>query len=250
MNHAPSSSSSKLLRGARLRGVLILACVALLSGLPAVAAQRTTNPPQTRATSAPLPAPVKAYGSKSAPITMEVFSDYQCPHCRAFYEETLRQLIPSYVASGKVYLVHRDYPLPGFKYSGEAARWANACAEVGQFEGAEAALYENQNAWGADGNIRKFIAAAMPSSDFKRVEALLKDSAMPAPQANGASDPLAGIGRPCPIDPYIAQDIKLGYQVPVTGTPTSVVTYKGRRFTVPAVSWPILKQFFDSLLRQ
>ena len=28
---------------------------------------------------------VKAYGSKSAPITMEVFSDYQCPACRELF---------------------------------------------------------------------------------------------------------------------------------------------------------------------
>jgi protein-disulfide isomerase len=230
-----------------LKGVVagLLAVVATTA-----AAQRTANHSQARAASAPLPAPVKAYGSKSAPITMEVFSDYQCPHCRAFYDDTLRQLISTYVPSGKVYLIHRDYPLPGFKYSGQAARWANACAEVGQFEVAEAALYDNQNMWGADGNIGKFIAAAMPGSDFKRVEAVMKNSAMSAPQANGAADPLAGIGQPCPVDPYIAQDIKLGYQIPVRGTPTIVVTYKGHRFSVPAVSWTTLKQFFDSLLQQ
>jgi protein-disulfide isomerase len=238
-----------------MQGARMIYFKSVVAGLLAVvataaAAPRTTNPSQARATSAPLPAPVKAYGSKSAPITMEVFSDYQCPHCRAFYEDTLRQLIATYVPSGKVYLIHRDYPLPGFKYSGQAARWANACAEVGQFEAAEAALYDNQNMWGADGNIGRFIAAAMPASDFKRVEAVMKNSAMSAPQANGAADPLAGIGRPCPVDPYIAQDIKLGYQIPVPGTPTIVVTYKGRRFTVPAVSWPTLKQFFDSLLQQ
>ena len=184
---------------------------------------------------------------------MEVFSDYQCPYCRAFYDKTLRQLIATYVASGKVYLVHRDFPLTIHRYSGEAARWANACAEIGQFETAEAVLYDNQDTWGADGNIGKFIAAAMPASDFKRVEVLMKNSSMSAPQATGASlNPMAGIIRPCPVDAYIVQDIKLGYQAHVTGTPTFVVTYNGHQFSMPAagVSWPVLKQFFDTLLQQ
>jgi protein-disulfide isomerase len=254
MNRESNPSRGRLMHSIRLPTSLLLATVALYSGLLAAAdPSATTNPSQTRGTSAPLSAPVKAYGLKSAPITMEVFSDYQCPYCRAFYDDTLRQMMANYVASGKVYLVHRDFPLVMHKYSGQAARWANACAEVGQFEAAEAALYDNQDAWGADGNIRKFIAAAMPASDFKRVEILLKDSAMPAPQASVTSaDPLAGIGHPCLVDPYIAQDIKLGYQVHVNGTPTFVVTYKGQHFASPAngVSWPTLKKFFDSLLWQ
>jgi len=38
----------------------------------------------------------------------------------------------------------------------------------------------------------------------------------------------------------------------VQATPTYVITYKGMRLPAAsgAVSWPILKQFFDSLLAQ
>jgi len=254
MTHAPNPSKNEAIRGVRQRSVFLTAVVALLSGILAAAAPPTAaNFSQTRGTSAPVSAPDKTYGWKSAPITMEVFSDYQCPVCRAFYDNTLRQLITSYVASGKVYLVHRDFPLVMHKYSGEAARWANACAQVGQFATAESALYDNQDRWGASGDIKKFIAAAMPASDFKRVDLLMRDGAMPAPQATGASlDPLAGISHPCPVDPFIAQDIKLGYQAHVNGTPTYVITYKGHHFAGPgsALSWPLLKKFFDSLLQQ
>ena len=62
-----------------------------------------------------------------------------------------------------------------------------------------------------------------------------------APQADHA----------CPVDEYIVQDIVLGYQLPVPATPTFVIHYKGQGLILPtpaAVSWPILKQFFDSLL--
>src|SRR5437899_2610637 len=90
---------------------------------------------------------MKAYGSKTAPITMEVFSDYQCPACRAFYQDSLRLVIENYVNSGKVYLVHRDFPLPVHAYSRQAARYANAAARIGRFDKAEEALFAKQDSW-------------------------------------------------------------------------------------------------------
>jgi len=254
MDRESNSSTANYLRTIRSKLATLLILITFYSGfLTAATPEPRLRISQTREKSVPAPAPNKAYGSKNAPITVEVFSDYQCPYCRAFYDNTLRQLIANYVAAGKVYLLHRDFPLAQHKYSGEAARWANACAEVGRFESAETALYDNQDAWGEDGDIARFISAALPVSDFRRVNAIMKESAMPGPQATGASvNPLAGVIHPCPVDPYIAQDIRLGYQAHVNGTPTLVVTYKGRHFTVAAsgVSWPILKQFFDSLLQQ
>jgi hypothetical protein len=76
---------------------------------------------------------------------------------------------------------------------------------------------------------------------------------MPAPQAQGYSgDPMTKVDHPCPVDSFIVQDIKLGYRVPVPGTPTFVITYKGHTFAPVdvAVSWPTLKGFFDNLLQQ
>jgi len=230
----------------RVLAVLLSALLAT-AALPAEIQSAKTEKPRA------LPTPYKAYGSSSAPITMEVFTDYQCPRCRQFYDQTLRPMIQDYVASGKVYLIHHDFPLQMHKYSGEAARWANACAEVGQFEAAETALYDNQESWGTDGNVAKFIAAAIPASDFKRVQEILKGGAMPGPQAlDYSADPMTKDVHPCPVDPFIVSDIKLGYSVPVPGTPTFVITYK-RHTLQPmaiAVSWPLLKQLFDNLLRQ
>jgi protein-disulfide isomerase len=203
---------------------------------------------------AALGAPVKSYGSSSAPITMEVFSDYECPSCRNLFETTLRQMIPDYVASGKVYLIHRDYPLPMHKYGYQAARWLNASARIGEFQSVEAALYDNQNAWAADGNIEKYVAGAMSAAEFKRVQSQMHGCEFPG----AASVKPAGFalgnqtGDTCSLDAYIDQDRALGNKIPVQATPTYVITYKGNRLPAGsgAVSWPILKQFFDSLLSQ
>jgi protein-disulfide isomerase len=183
--------------------------------------------------------PVKTYGSKAAPITMEVYSDFQCPSCRGLYEQTLRPLINDYVAAGKVYLIHRDFPLTVHPYSYEAARWANAAAEIGRFAEVEAALYDNQAAWSADGNVRKYIAAALSPAEMKRVEKLMVN-------CHGA----ATTGG-CPLDIWIEKDVTAGHVIPIQQTPTSIVIYRGLKYpVVGVVSYPILKQFLDSLLRQ
>ena len=257
-----AEASSKKLRCAcssgatKLVGALALASL-MLSATSFARPQQTATKssvvahkaPPTKATIA-TSAPTKAYGSPSAPIKFEVFTDYQCPICQVFYEQTLRYMISDYVASGKVYIVHHDFPLVMHQYSGQAARWANAAATVGEFEAVEAAFYNNQAAWTADGNLTKYVVAAMPKSDFDRVQAIMKDCTSPAPQVTSpGADPLAKSGTGCPVDQFIAKDIQLGNQDAVNATPTFIIYHNGQKITQSSgnVSWPILKQFFDTL---
>jgi hypothetical protein len=230
---------------------LTLTALALTATRPATAGATHS---QSKVSEAAGP-PNMSYGSSSAPITMEVFSDYQCPSCRALYEQTLRPLINDYVASGKVYLVHRDFPLPMHKYGYEAARWANAAARVGEFANVEAALYDNQPQWSTDGDIEKYVAGAMPASDFKRVQKMMESCEAPPESTSLRAPHLMDVAvetHVCPLDKYINEDRAMGMKIPVQATPTYVITYKGQRLPAGSgiVSWPILKQFFDSLLSQ
>jgi protein-disulfide isomerase len=151
-------------------------------------------------------------------------------------------MINEYVASGRVYIVHRDFPLAMHKYAYEAARWANAAARIGKFPEAESALYDNQNAWAESGNIQKYMSTALSPPDYKRVEKLMEGCDFATAQAS----------RTCGLDAYIEQDRALGNQVPVQATPTFVIYYKGQKYPPAAgvVSWTVLKQFFDQLLKQ
>jgi len=241
-----------------------LAFVPSSRALPQAASTSATSSekPPARKTAAARPvalenlsAPVKSYGSSNAPIKMEVFTDYQCPSCRNMFEETLRPLIQSdYISSGKVYLVHHDFPLPAHMYGYEAARWVNAAARVGQFQSVEAALYDNQNSWQADGNIEKYVASAVPASDFKRIQKLMVGCEYQGPASTKPASLKTGVqtSHGCALDTYIEQDRALGMKIPVQATPTYVITYKGNKLPAGSgfVSWPILKQFFDSLLNQ
>jgi hypothetical protein len=248
-------SLKKTLAIGALTALGALAAVIALSQSGAATAAQTGSAHRVaaHAVATAMSVPVKTYGVKTAPITMEAFTDYQCPACRALFENALKPMINDYVASGKVYLIHHDFPLASHQYSGQAARWANAAASVGEFGPVETALFDNQPRWEADGNISKWVSGAMSPADFERVQNIMKSCTTPAPQASTPdADPLAKSGRGCPVDQYIAPDIKAGFSVPVNYTPTYIIYYQGRKLATSSdvVSWPILKQLFDSLLRQ
>lgn len=194
---------------------------------------------QTKATQAApaaaktAPAPMKALGVKSAPITVEVFSDFQCPACRTLYEQTLRPLIDNYVSTGKVYLVHRDFPLEQLhKHARQAARYANAAGRLGKFERVVEALYSKQDVWSVDGNVEGAVAAALTPAEMKQVRVWVQ--------------------QPAQLDAVIDQDVRLGNRVPVRSTPTVVVLHAGTTYPLPpgGVNYSLLRQFLDDLLRR
>ncbi len=67
-------------------------------------------------------------GPANAPITIVEFSDFQCPYCRQWQQETYQPLLAAY--PGKIRLVYRDFPLssihPNAFPAAEAAQCANA----------------------------------------------------------------------------------------------------------------------------
>lgn len=67
-------------------------------------------------------------GSKNAKVTLVEFSDFQCPFCKRFVDETFSQIKQKYVDTGKVKIVFRHYPLAfhaNAQKAGEAAECAN-----------------------------------------------------------------------------------------------------------------------------
>lgn len=91
--------------------------------------------------------PVK--GSASAPITLVEFSDFQCPFCARFWEDTLPQIEENYVKTGKVKLVYRDFPLPLPSHrQAQPAALASQCAnDQGKFWEMHDAIFDKQTEW-------------------------------------------------------------------------------------------------------
>jgi protein-disulfide isomerase len=51
-------------------------------------------------------------GQANAPVTIEVYADFQCPYC-ARADVTLQQLAPKYIDTGKARLIFRNMPIIG-----------------------------------------------------------------------------------------------------------------------------------------
>lgn len=52
-------------------------------------------------------------GDPNAPVTMHIYSDFQCHFCKVFNDETLPQIIDDFVRTGDVKLVFHDFPRLG-----------------------------------------------------------------------------------------------------------------------------------------
>lgn len=72
-------------------------------------------------------------GNANAPVTMIEFSDYECPFCKRFYDQTLGQIKKEYVDTGKVKLIYRDYPLSFHPGAEPAAQAANCAGDQGKY---------------------------------------------------------------------------------------------------------------------
>lgn len=68
-----------------------------------------------------------AMGDPEAPVRIEEFSDFQCPFCKRFYDETEGQIVDAYVATGKVYFVYTPFG-PGGSWIGPESLDASKAA--------------------------------------------------------------------------------------------------------------------------
>jgi len=81
-------------------------------------------------------------GPEDAPVTIVEFSDYQCPYCASWYQQTFDRLIANY--PGQIRFVYRDLPLPMHPEAIPAAEAANCAGEQGAYWKFHDALFSGQ----------------------------------------------------------------------------------------------------------
>jgi protein-disulfide isomerase len=117
-------------------------------------------------------------GSQLAPVKIEVFSDFECPGCRTFHEQTLPLLMKDYVTSGKVCIVSREFPI--HQYSNQAAGYATAAAKIGRYGQVSDALFRTQLDWEKSGKVWEVVASVLTPDQQKKVQALASEPAIAA----------------------------------------------------------------------
>ena len=175
----------------------------------------------------------KVSGSASAPMTIELYTDYECPACRNFFLTILPELTKDFVATGKARLIHRDFRISSHKYTKIATRYANASGQVGKFDIVTQQLFQTQNDWAQNGNVDGVVSKVLSPAEMEKVRALVKDDSH--------------------LDDSVLRDEAMAMSEDhLTETPTMVLVIKGKResFGLGGMSYPILKQYLTQKLAQ
>jgi protein-disulfide isomerase len=83
-------------------------------------------------------------GDPEAPITIIEYSDFQCPYCRIFYENTESLLMERYVDTGTVYFVYKSVGSFIGPESSTAAEAAYCAGDQGKFWEMHDTIFANQ----------------------------------------------------------------------------------------------------------
>lgn len=99
-------------------------------------------------------------GNENAKVVVIEFSDFQCPFCKRFRDQTFDSIKKEYIDSGKVKFVYRDFPLDSIHPNARGAAIAAECAdEQEKFWEYHDLLFEKQAEWaGVGGSLFKQYA--------------------------------------------------------------------------------------------
>jgi protein-disulfide isomerase len=107
-------------------------------------------------------------GASDARVTLVEFTDYQCPFCARHHRETVPRLLDTYVKTGKVRYVVRDFPLESIHPAAVKAAEAPHCAaEGGKYWEMHERLFANPKAMSPDDLVAHAQALGLDAQAFK-----------------------------------------------------------------------------------
>ena len=165
-------------------------------------------------------------GNGKATVWMIVISDFQCPYCKAWHDESWAAIRKDYVDTGKIRVAYVNLPLEMHRNAWPAAEAAMCAAEQGKFWAMQDALFRAQDEWKALGD---------PAAAFESMAA-----GVGADVAALRSCVKAGVTRP-----LILADADRAAKAGVSSTPTFFV---GARAVVGAQPLAAFREALDAAL--
>ncbi len=87
-------------------------------------------------------------GAETAPVWLVEVSDFQCPYCKMWHDQSFAAIDREYVQTGKVRLAYLNFPLTSIHPNARAAAEAAMCASVqGKFWALHESLFIAQERW-------------------------------------------------------------------------------------------------------
>lgn len=193
-------------------GVAVTIAAFVGSGTVPLGSSPTPSPEPTFAVTA------ASVGLSTAPVTIEVWADYQCPYCRVFTHGIEPTLLRDYAATGRALVTFRDFAFLG-QESVDAAVAARCAGRQGRFWTYHDLLYESQGAENQG-------AFARPTLDSLATFAALDATAFDA----------------CLVDPAVTREVaaetEAGKGFGITSTPTLRITGPGGTKLVKGLTQP------------
>ena len=176
--------------------------------------------------------PVK--GDPDAPVTIVEFSDFECPFCFRFFDQTLPLIQEDYIDTGKVKLVYRDLPIDSIHPNTRPTHIAAECAdEQGMFWEYHDILFENQAEWNK-------LGAADLDSQLKQYATILELQSTSFDQCLLSQD----------IADEVQADVLQAVSYSANGTPTFFIGNEQDGFVkvVGAQPYQVFQNIIDSQL--
>lgn len=140
-------------------------------------------------------------GSVDAPVTVVEFTDYQCPYCLRFIQQTFPKLKETFIDKGKVRWIVKDLPLGFHKNARKAAQAAHCAGEQNKFWEMRDILFTNAKKLEAE-NLPKYAQViGLDSAAFEsclasdRYLTLIDQSALDAGSVKITGTPTFVIGK-------------------------------------------------------
>ncbi len=118
-----------------LSALAAIVCAALFAGLPAVAAEAPAK--------VPVFAEGRVLGDARAPVTMQAYLSFGCPHCIDWYAEVFPELKRRFIDTGKVRLVIVEMAA-GHAHLAQAGAVAARCAPKDRYFAVADALFQTR----------------------------------------------------------------------------------------------------------
>lgn len=165
-------------------------------------------------------------GAESAKVWVIVISDFQCPFCKRWHEQTGTRLHTEYVRSGKIRVAYLNLPISSHRNAGPAHEAAMCAAEQGAFWPLADALFATQDQW-------KSRLTVEPYFDSLAVRHVADDARYHACITSGA------------VRPLIEADVSRIQRIGVSSTPTFVI---GQQVIVGAQPYEVFQRAIDAAL--
>ena len=127
----------------------------------------------------PVSLPDMVLGPANAPVTITEFASMTCPHCSAFNETVFPKIKSTYIDTGKIRYVFREFPLDIKAAAGSMLARCIAKDDSGKYFAVIDMLFKQQNDWVLKNTTETLIRIGKQAGlSQQAVEDCLKDQAL------------------------------------------------------------------------